>query len=330
MIVFRTDASQETGFGHLKRCVYLASLLKNKCGVLFCVSKDRSVIRFLEEKGAAYCHLKELQHLTAKYPGIKGIVFDLKRFSGEDIQLIRQARNRDKDAIKTVQVTDLGLSQQEVDYTIDASVEQLSPYPENKRETLLCGPDYAVLHTRFRHFHGIERKYRQKIKKVFICFGGEVTYRRLRNAVDVLSRVRFDIKIAPGFHLKKSNQKVLRRIYPEIRFVGDTESLARAFFEADAALIVPGLAAYEAAAVGTPALYFYNRQEQKCTAGAFEKKGAGLEVSNIDDLSKANLLEKMAELTWEKRIQMGNKGKQLVDAKGVYRIIDFFERSNII
>jgi spore coat polysaccharide biosynthesis predicted glycosyltransferase SpsG len=294
------------------------------------VNKDKTAARFLQEKGVPYCHLKELQRQKLKDPSIKSMVFDLKYFSSEDIQLIRQAKNRNRDPIKTVQITDLGLGQQDVDYTIDASIEQLFPYKEDKRNRLLCGPGYAILHTHYRHFHKIERKYRQKIKNVFVCFGGGVNYRLLRNVIDLLSRYRFDIKIAPGFYLKKSFQKVLRRIYPGVRFVGGTESLARSFFEADAALVTAGMTAFEAAAAGTPALYFYYHKEQECMARAFEKKGAGLEISHIDDLLKINVIEKINELNLEKRIEMGNKGKQLVDAKGVYRVIDFFERSGIV
>jgi spore coat polysaccharide biosynthesis predicted glycosyltransferase SpsG len=225
-------------------------------------------------------------------------------------------------------VTDLGLNQQEVDYTIDASIDKMFPYYKDKK--VLNGPDYAILHHKFRHFHKVKRKYRQKIKKVFICLGGAVEYRKLRKMIDLLSRHRWEIKVAPGFYLKRSSLKTLRRIYPGIHFVGKTESLARPFFEADVALISPGAAAYEAAAAGTPALYFYYHNEQKFIAHSFEKKEVGLEISNIDDLLHVNLAEKMNTLTLKKRIDMGSKAKQLVDAKGVYRIIDFFEQHNII
>ena len=321
MIIFRTDASVKTGFGHLRRSTYLASLLKNKTGILFCISskKDKIVTRYLEERRWSYCSLKQLHQLTDS--SIKSVVFDLRYFSAEDIQLIQQAKANNW---TTVQVTDLGLSQQEVDYTIDASIEKKFPYSKDKK--VLNGPDYAILNHKFRHFHKVKRKYRKKIKKVFVCLGGAVEYRKLRKIIDLLSRQQLDVKIAPGFYLKKSAQKTLRRIYPGIHFVGKTESLARSFFEADVALISPGVAAYEAAAAGTPALYFYYHDEQKTIANSLENKGVGLEISNIDDLLHVNLTEKMSALTVEKRIDMGDKAKQLVDARGVDRIIDFFER----
>lgn len=325
MIIFRTDASIKTGFGHLRRSTYLASLLKSNTGIMFCIStkNDKIVTRYLEEKKWSYCSLKQLKQLLSS--SVKSVVFDLRYFSDEDIQLIHQAKTNNW---TTVQVTDLGLNQQEADYTIDASIDKMFPYSKEKK--VLNGPDYAILHHKFRHFHKVKRKYRKKIKKVFICFGGAVEYGKLRKMIDLLSRHRWEIKIAPGFYLKRSGQKTLRRIYPGIHFVGKTESLARPFFEADVALISPGVAAYEAAAAGTPALYFYHHNEQKFIANSLEKKGVGLEILNIDDLLHVNLAEKMNALTLEKRIDMGGKAKQLVDARGVYRVIDFFEQHKII
>lgn len=325
MIIFRTDASTGTGFGHLKRSAYLASLLRCHTDVMFCVGNDKAVTRFLEERDFSICNSKRLQHLENQ--PIKSIVFDLPIFNSDDIQLIQHARSCGR---LTVQVTDLGLVQQEVDYTIDSSPQQLFPYDPVKRDLLLNGPDYAILHHRFRHFNKIKRKYRQSIKKVFLCLGGAPEYRQLRSAVDRLSRQAVDIKIAPGFTLKKSALKTLRRIYPRVHFVGKSECLARPFFEADVALVSPGVAAYEAAAVGTPALYVYYHDEQKFVAETFEKLGAGLEICKIDDLIHVDIAGKLNSLSLEKRVVMGSRGKAMVDARGVYRVIDFFKSHGII
>lgn len=335
MIVFRTDASPSTGFGHLKRSAYLASLLRSKSDVLFCVNKDKTVNRFLTERRFSHCSIKDLQRTHIKHPELKSIVFDLREFGGDDLQLlnrVRQINGNTERNLNTVQITDLGLSQQDVHYTIDAAVDKLFPYGPEKQERLLDGPGYMILHTRFRHFNKIKRKYRRNIKKIFICFGGGVRYRQLRRTLDLLSRHRCDIKIAPGFYLKKNSMKALRRIYPGTRFVGETDTLARSFYEADIALISPGVAAFEAAAVGTPALYAYYHKEQQHIAQSFENKGAGLVISKIDDIDKVNvgLIPKLNTLTLDKRIEMGANGKQLVDAGGVYRIIEFFRKNNII
>ncbi|MCP5102134.1 MAG: hypothetical protein GY950_02080 [bacterium] len=325
MLIFRTDASAETGFGHLKRSVYLASLLKNKIDILFCVNKDKVVLRFLEDRGTPYCLTKDLEK-QEKEPGkIKSVVFDLREFSPEDTRFLERAKQK---KIKTVQVTDLGLSQQPVDYTIDASIEKLFPYEKEKQ--LLDGPGYALLHQKFRHFNKVKRKYRKTVKNVFISLGGGVQYRQLKALTDFLNRHRFNIKTAAGFYLKKSARKALKRLYPRLRFVGKTDNLARSFFETDVAVITAGTAAAEAAAVGTPALYLHYHKEQQFIAQSFEKKGTGLEISNIDDLLKGKFLDILSSLTLEKRIDMGNKGKQLVDGNGACRIVEFFQQEGII
>jgi spore coat polysaccharide biosynthesis predicted glycosyltransferase SpsG len=196
---------------------------------------------------------------------------------------------------------------------------------------VLLGSQYALLNTKYRHFHKLNRKYRKEIKQIFICFGGAVDYKRLRHAVDLLSRHRYQLKIAPGYYLKPSARKTLKRIYPGIRFVGEAESLARSFYEADIALITPGVSAFEAAAAGTPSLYFYYHKEQQAIARSFQEKGMGLEIANIDDLidNGNKMIEMISNLSLETRIQMGTVAKACIDAGGVYRIIDFLEQESL-
>lgn len=325
MLVFRTDASEKTGFGHLKRSVYLASLLKKKTEILFCVNNNKAVGRFLEERHTPYYWTKELETLAKAPTEIKSVVFDLREFSVQDIEFLRWAK---ANHIHTIQVTDLGLSRQPVEFTIDASIEKLFPY--DGEEQVLSGPEYALLHHKFRHFNKVQRKHRKHIKNIFVSLGGGVEYRQLRNLIDILDRRRYNIKTAAGFFMKKAGRKSLSRLYPRLRFVGKTDSLARAFFEADAAIITAGVAAAEAAAVGTPALYLHYHGEQKFIAQTFEKYGAGLEIANINDVLEENLVTVLNSLTWEKRIAMGNKGKQLVDGNGAARIVAFFEEKGII
>lgn len=325
MLVFRTDASEKIGFGHLKRSTYLASLLKNKTEILFCVNNNKAVARFLEDGHTPYCWSKELEKLEKIPTEIKSVVFDLREFSTQDIEFLRWAKSNQ---IHTVQITDLGLSQQPADYIIDAAIENLFPYDGG--EHILSGPDFTLLHHKFRHFNKVQRKYRKQIKNVFISLGGGVEYRKLRKLIDLLYRHQFNIKTAAGFFMKKAGRKSLIRVYPRLRFVGQTDNLARSFFEADVAIITAGMAAAEAAAVGTPALYLYYHGEQKFIAQSFEKYGAGLQIATIDDDFEENLFNGLNALTWDKRIEMGNKGKKLIDGMGAARIAAFFEKKGII
>ena len=125
-------------------------------------------------------------------------------------------------------------------------------------------------------------------------------------------------------------RKSLKRIYPSIRFVGKTESLARSFYEADLALITGGVAAYEAAATGTPALYFFFNREQEFMADSFVRKGAGIKMSPITGPDKDKIPGVIRSINFENAVSMGRAGKKIVDGKGVNRIIDFLKNQHII
>lgn len=323
MLIFRTEASAKTGFGHLKRSAYLASLLKKNTELIFCIPTEKAAARFLEERRLPFINLKNLSDVTEN--DLSAIIFDLREFTPADLQLINQAREKNA---ATIQLTDLGLSQQPVDYTFDGSLELLFPYDPNRR--VFQGPQYMPLHHSFRHFNKARRVYRRNIRNVFVSLGGAAQYRHLRRLIDILSRHGFQIKIAPGYYLKKNSIKTLRRIYPKLRFVGKTESLARSFYEADVALITSGVAAAEAAAAGTPSLCFYCHDEQKFIAHSWQKHGAGLAISKIDEIEEGALLDTIRSLSAEKRTEMGAIGKRLSDGGGAMRIIAFLKEKEII
>lgn len=300
MIVFRTDASAKSGFHRLSGSVYLASLLKKSVDIRFCINRDKAVVKFLQEKKIPLCQPENL----FKDP-VQCLLFYVEEFTSADRELLLHAK---KDGIKTVQITVPGRHD-----------------GESGCDYLLNGADYAVLHHRFRHFNKVRRKYRKQVKNILVFLEEAVEYRELRDIIDLLHRQRFNIKIALTSQNRRINRKILKRLYPGLRFVGNSESLARPFFEADTAFIAPGITAYEAAAVGTPALYLsYGKARSSC-AEFFEKANIGIGVSNTGDI-----IPRIGQLALERRIAMGSAGKSLVDAKGVYRMIDFFKEKGII
>lgn len=302
MLIFRTDVSAKSGFGYAAGCVLLASLLKKKIDIIFCIEADKNkeLVKYLQEKKISLCRPQELFNNNPQ-----GIIFYKDEFASPDRELLRQAKERH---IKTVAIVPTGTLQ-----------------PGSGCEYTLSGPLYALLHSKYRHFNKINRKYRKSVKNILISLEDTQTYRELRRIIDLLYRQRFNIKIAAPPFSRKSIQKILKRIFPNVRFVGKTESLARPFFEADLALIIPAPAAYEAAAAGVPALYLPCSPQQAAAADSFEQENLGIKLANISDITQA-----IAGLSLEKRIAIGQTGKKLVDAKGVYRIIDFFKEKGII
>jgi spore coat polysaccharide biosynthesis predicted glycosyltransferase SpsG len=323
MIVFRTDASSATGFGHFKRSFYLALLLKKRNKIVFIVNNDKIVQGFLKNSSIPFCLIDDFHTLLEER--LTFTAFDIKQCSVLDIELLKSVKRK---GIFTLQLTDLGLNQLDANVIIDHSPRKICIY--NESEDLLTGLDYTILHHKFRHFNKVKRKYKTKVRDLFVSLGSRVQYNQLRPLVDLLHRHHYNIKVATGFCLKKTHRKTLRRIYSKIRFVGKTDTLARSLYEADVALITPGMLALEAAAVGTPSLYFYDNEAHRFGGEMYEKLGLGFGVSNIKSLREKEIIKKLNMLNWEKRTSLGQGAKDLVDGKGVYRILDFLAQKGVI
>jgi spore coat polysaccharide biosynthesis predicted glycosyltransferase SpsG len=309
MIVFRADLSPQSGLFHLRRCAWLASLLKKNNPVRIVSRDDKKTAKFLAGLNIPFVLNKDPNSLDLA--GAKAIVFDLPVFSNQDVTLLDRAK---KAGLKTVQFVPAGDDSQSVDLAV-------SPFAK---------AEHALLHHKFRHFNKAKRKYRKNVKNIFINLGDLLPYRDLRAIVETLHRLGFKMKIAPGLSLKKADKRNLMKIYPGIHFCGRSESPARAYFEADLALIPAGEESLEAAAVGTPALYMPPDKGQEASAGACAGMGTGVESPSLADFSVQTVRDAIAALTLERREQMGAAGKKLVDGLGVQRFLKILIENDII
>jgi spore coat polysaccharide biosynthesis predicted glycosyltransferase SpsG len=309
MVIFRCDVSPRTGLRSLRRCAYLAALLKKNPGALVCSREDKKAAKFLAEGNLPLRLAKEPSALD---PGAaRALVFDLDDFSAADKALLQRAREA---GIKTVQILSPGNAAQAADIV-------LSPFTE---------PENSLLHHKFRHFNTARKKTRKQVKNIFINLGDLLPYRDLREIVDTLHRLRCKLKIMPGASLKKADKRNLMKIYPGSHFCGRSESPARAYFEADLALIPPGDEALEAACVGTPALYLAMTKGQEALADSCAAKGLGIKAPPQADWTVQSIRDSLAALDLETREKMGAAGKALVDGLGVHRFFKVLKENGII
>jgi len=323
MIVFRTDLAPQTGLRPLRRCAWLAALLKKNNPVRICSREDKKTAKFLAEQNIPVVLSKDPGSLDLA--GVKAVLFDLDHFSPADSALLEKAKNT---GVKTIQIVSAGGARQAADILVQPLLEREDQ--DAAAQVVISGPTYALLHHKFRHFNQAKRKYRKNVKNIFINLGDLFAYRSLREIVDTLHRLRFRMKIAPGLNLKKFDKRNLMKIYPGIHFCGRSESPARAYFEADLALVPAGEEILEAAAVGTPALYFFQDPGQETLAAAWTDRQAGLKFGKLEDLTTDSFREIVAPLTLERRQQMGEASKKLVDGLGVQRFFKVLKENEII
>ena len=322
MILFRTEGSATTGYGHLVRATTLAGLLKGRTRVVLSHPKEKGTRRFLAERHWRTLSLP-FSHPGFPWPDIQLVLLDIRTIRPEEQELVEICRTR---AIPTVQITDLGLSPLPVTLRIDGSLARPASQPDDGTENL-SGPEWMLLHSRFLHFSRRPHPIRPRLRRILLALGSSASYRLLESVCSLLSRQGFLVKLAPGFTLTPNLIKALRPKVPGLRVCGPSEAMARNLYEADLALLAPGVTAYEAAATGTPALYYCHHALQRHTADAFFQAGCGHVLPQKAEGWKEDLLMNLHTLQDPKlRLSLSRQGQNLVDARGSLRLVSLLEQ----
>lgn len=300
MVIFRADATVRSGLARLRRCAYLASQLRSAGDVLLLSREDKGAAKFLAGQKAPFRMLKD--SAAFELAGARALLLDLDSYSQADAALLERAR---KGGVRTVLIAPPGGAPAAADRVVAPAAE----------------PEMALLHHKFRHFHGARRCYRRAVRQLFVSLGDALPYRDLRRVVDVLHRLGLRVKVEPGPGLKKADKRNLARIYPGVRFRGRSESAARSYFEADLALVPPGDEPLEAACVGTPALYLPQDKSEDGLAEPWISKGLGAKSPALADFSVQSVRAAIEPLDRETRERMGEAGRKLVDGLGVQRFM---------
>ena len=127
MLVFRTDNFPGKGNENFRRSLFLASLLKRHWPICFCSEEVKAGSVPLKGR---FSWKRPQEILGLSGADVEGLLIDLHRFSPSDVQLVDWANSH---GIPSIQITDLGLNQQNVKYHIDGSVDYMIAYGENSK-----------------------------------------------------------------------------------------------------------------------------------------------------------------------------------------------------
>ena len=315
MLLIIAEVSPKNGVFSLKKAFQLAAIICNKKNIAFVVEEDKDAVASFAGKGFKYYINPERRKLFKEK--ISAILFFKDKLSSKDKKTLSLAGKKNIPAIK---FSYMGENPVECNAIIDPSPASYITSDGDKK--ILSGPEYAVLHNKYIHFHDLNRKYNKTLRNILLSVGDEFPYRELKKLTETLLNHGFKVKIIPGKNFKRFNRKTLKRIYPKIQISGTPESYARSYFESDLAIIDPEHSAIRASAVGTPAIYLPQNTTGNTTASYFEEKGAGVIFRRWKKEDYSEMIELLKFFSLDKRSEIGSTAKTLVDGKGVYRIAE--------
>ena len=314
-----TEGGKKFGFGHITRCLSIASAFKkHNYRVTFMVNGDESIADVLKNENYeitnwAYEKLQDYNILLVDSMEITDKkLLELERLNNLIIFIDDEKRRN---------ILNKGIV---IDWTV-SSDKQNYFQPKKESVTYLLGSKYTPLRAEFST--ASRNVIRKNLEKIMITFGGADVRNLSPNILKVLSekfpQIEKKIVIGAGFTnvdaIKPFKDKNTHLIYN-----ADTKTMIKLMQDSDLAIASGGQTLYELARIGTPTIAILLVENAKDDTLGWAEVGS---VENIGWYDDAMLSEKLISIIkklqdYEIRKEMSNKAKEYIPTNGAKFLVD--------
>ena len=301
--------------GHLVRQSHIAKILRNRGNEITFFIPDYSPAQLWLDQ----CGLSHQTSIDVKQVSSDLIILDVQDTSAAFIKNLRQ----DKKVV--VSFEDLGEGRNHVDLLVDCNLgeEKSAELPVQT----LFGHNYAVLAEEFETYHSKPRVFKSTIESVLVTFGGTDPHSLTPTLAEKILHIQPGLSITllagPG-NENIPTLKYLANKHEKVKLMESTLEMAQTLFAHDIVFCAGGVTLHEAMAVGTPAFVINQVQHQVDKANRAEKQGAALNLGMADSWDQ-NRLPEILQSGPKILEKMSQSGKNMVDGKGLKRIVDAIE-----
>ncbi len=324
--VFRVDAGRVRGlsFGHIYRCLTLARMLREQHGA----SSTAFLMRDLPHGPDLARQHGETVHLLAAEtdPASERAALDA---AGGDLLVIDLpdivrlgAGPLQTGARRCTVIDDAGQTIPPSDAIVNGGICAGPGMYAGVEAEIHTGPAYCVMDadvpTPRRDADTSDGPLR-----VLVSFGGSDPTGLTPQVADALTAdapaIHLDIVLGPGYPHDGLDERLAGR--PGVSVHRHVASVPGMLAAADAAVLTGGMTAYQAAAVGCPAVYIPSISHEEPVTRAFAAAGAGIDLGGFD---AARLRTVIADLVEDApaRQTMSAAGPGIVDGQGAARVAD--------
>ena len=364
-VIFRSDASNIIGSGHVMRCLTLATALKGKgahCSFI-CRNHNGNMINLIKKNGFPVITLplhkthekyapstnrrSTLEH--ANWLGVDWAT-DAKEcydaVSSENLDLLivdHYALDFRWESVfrpkfrKIMVIDDLADRRHDCDVLLDQNLVSEMKIRYNHKVPQKCikflGPKYALIQTDYAKIREVSMIRKNKIYRIFVYFGGVDTSNltgmtlKVINSLDI-NDVEVDIvanEQNPNLNELKKQVKNQEKVHLHVGL----KSLAPLMSQADLAIGAGGATSWERCCLGLPSIVISIAKNQTPIAEELHKQGLICWLGYKTDIN-----EEMLKAELKKLIETGipqdwsKKCSHLVDGLGVERVARFLSETN--
>lgn len=337
-LLIRTDASPHIGTGHIMRCIALAQAWRKHGPAVFAsvqstpaieerVSAEGFVLRKLPvEVGSSRDAIATAE--LATQVNAAWVIADGYGFDADYQRYLKDAGHR------LLFLDDYG---QADFYCADLVLNQNiavapSTYSRRSPETrVLVGTTYALLRDEFVRWHGWQRDIPAEGKKVLVTLGGadpnNVTA-KVVDALELLPNIEAIVVLGGSNRHIRSLRSRCAAGDRSIRLVVNASNMPELMAWADVAVAGAGSTAWELAFFGLPSVVTVLADNQTAIAAALEREGVALVVRDgFVGPEQLAIRLRMLLSDQQKRIQLSQAGRRLVDGLGARRVCEILAGS---
>lgn len=331
-----TDGGPQIGFGHAARMGTLAAALLERGHDVTVLSQTTSHVREFVPSGANVVDASDGYPATLRRFEASAAVIDLPSDSeSADVTLDTVSLHRSvsqvtdrvvvfRDDIEGSVCCDLVVNGHI--YAGEAQYDWIGTEPE-----WCLGTNYLLLNEKVQALADRELSISCSGEHALVTMGGSDVRNTTPTVLRAFDGINVDVEVivGPGFSNRTEIQQTASEIDCLVTLTEDPDDLAERIYRADFAVSALGLMAYDLLALGTPFVGLTVAPDQRLKADALADRNAALvlpESFTVSDVEAA--IDRLVGSSGLRRT-LAKRGRDLIDANGVDRVMDSIVPSSI-
>jgi UDP-2,4-diacetamido-2,4,6-trideoxy-beta-L-altropyranose hydrolase len=344
-LIFRADAGQQIGVGHVMRCLALAQCWHEAGGQgIFVIGGEAPLLsERLKAEGLRVSYLSTRAGSAqdamqtaeiALQTGARWVVADGYHFASDYQQHLKNS------GISVLLIDDRGYKDHcFADIVLNQNIHANDNlYQKRESDTrLLLGPKYVLLRKEFLKWQDWGREIRDLASKVLVTFGGTDPHNLTLKTLQALKKISINslqVVVVTGGNNPEhgSLRSAVDELSAKIEFKRNVTNMDELMAWADVAISAGGSTCWELAYMGLPGLVIVAAENQLPVAEDLAAAGVVENLGWHTDVSTQVISEALVRLlqSFEKRLSMSHNGRKMVDGKGVVRVRKLILEKDII
>ena len=319
-VAIHCKASMSDGMGHIYRQINLANELRKKgWEIFFHIPNFAPAIDLLSQSNFISVIMGPQFNVTEYFKKkFDVVILDIQNTTESLIFSIQKCTRY------IVSFEDLGAGRNHVDLLIDCNLAPSKIKNLSSSTKGLFGSEYSVLHPDFAYYHAESKNFGTCLQSILISMGATDPKNMTLPLTNFILHEKRELKLTVliGYNTKITH--ALNQLSSQFKLLdirGPVSNMAQMLWGHDVVICSGGVTLHETISVGTPAFVINQVEHQQTKARFVEKSGAAINLGmgiqyDVEKLREAlNLKKHVLEL-------MSLKAKQLIDGRGLFRIID--------